>query len=261
MKPTVLLTNDDGYQSPGIHAIREKLIKEGFKVITITPDRNMSGTSHSLTFTRPLKIQKVSDDFYYIVDGTPADCVHLGINIVLEGKKPDILVSGINTGPNIGNDVFYSGTVGAAREGCLFGIPSVALSVSSSKNPDFKTVAELSIPIIKAVEIYRLPKGTFLNVNIPIIPKENIKGYLLTKQGRSAYKEEIVKYLSPSKEEYFWIGGEEELTEECQPGTDYTAVKEGYVSITPIRLDLTDYEGLEFLDRENFIGKLRELQK
>lgn len=256
MKPKVLITNDDGYQSPGVHAIREKLIEQGFETITITPDRNMSGTSHSLTFTRPLKIQRISEDFYYIVDGTPADCVHLGINIILEGKKPDILVSGINTGPNIGNDVFYSGTVGAAREGCLFGIPSVAISVSSSKNPDYKTVAELSIPIINTVLKFGLPKGTFLNVNVPIIPKEKIKGYLLTKQGRSAYKEEIVKYLSPSKEEYYWIGGEEELKEECQPGTDYTAIKEGYISITPIRLDLTDYEALKILDLQNFIGKI-----
>lgn len=259
MKPKVLITNDDGYQSPGVHAIREKLIEQGFETITITPDRNMSGTSHSLTFTRPLKIQKMSEDFYYIVDGTPADCVHLGINIILGGQKPDILVSGINTGPNIGNDVFYSGTVGAAREGCLFGIPSIALSVSSSKNPDYKTVAELAIPIIKTVSIYGLPKGTFLNVNIPTIPKQQIKGYLLTKQGRSAYKEEIVKYLSPSKEEYYWIGGEEELTEECQPGTDYTAIKEGYVSITPIRLDLTDYDALKTLDQENFIGKIERI--
>lgn len=259
MKPKVLITNDDGYQSPGVHAIREKLIEQGFETITITPDRNMSGTSHSLTFTRPLKIQKIHEDFYYIVDGTPADCVHLGINIILEGKKPDILVSGINTGPNIGNDVFYSGTVGAAREGCLFGIPSVAISVSSSKNPDYKTVAELSIPVINTVLKFGLPKGTFLNVNVPIIPKEKIKGYLLTKQGRSAYKEEIVKYLSPSKEEYYWIGGEEELTEECQPGTDYTAIKEGYISITPIRLDLTDYEALKVLDAQNFIGKIERI--
>lgn len=161
MKPKVLITNDDGYQSPGVHAIREKLIEQGFETITITPDRNMSGTSHSLTFTRPLKIQKIHEDFYYIVDGTPADCVHLGINIILEGKKPDILVSGINTGPNIGNDVFYSGTVGAAREGCLFGIPSVAISVSSSKNPDYKTVAELSIPVINTVLKFGLPKEHF----------------------------------------------------------------------------------------------------
>ncbi|MCX7738328.1 MAG: 5'/3'-nucleotidase SurE [Hydrogenothermaceae bacterium] len=256
MKPKVLITNDDGYQSPGVHAIKERLIQEGFSTITITPDRNMSGTSHSLTFTKPLKIQKISEDFYCIVDGTPADCVHLGINVILGGKKPDLLVSGINTGPNIGNDVFYSGTVGAAREGCLFGIPSVALSVSSSKNPDYRSAAEMVIPIIKVVEDFGLPKGTFLNVNIPVIPKDQIKGYLLTRQGRSAYKEEIVKYLSPSKEEFFWIGGEEELMGGCQPGTDYTAIKERYISITPIRLDLTDYGALELLEKQNFLAKI-----
>ncbi|MGC9120968.1 MAG: 5'/3'-nucleotidase SurE [Sulfurihydrogenibium sp.] len=256
MKKLIFLTNDDGYQSKGLLSMRETLIKAGFEVVTVTPDRNMSGTSHSLTFTRPLKIVKLEENFYYVADGTPADCVHLGLNVILEGKKPDLLVSGINTGPNIGNDVFYSGTVGAAREGTLFDIPSIAFSVGSSKNPNYPEIAEVGLKIVKAVMLKGLPKGVFLNVNIPTIPKNQIKGFLLTKQGRSAYKEEIVKYLSPSKEEYYWIGGEEALLEECQPGTDYTAVKEGFVSITPIKLDLTDYLAIETLDKENFLSEI-----
>lgn len=244
----VLLTNDDGYQSDGILQIRKALIDANFDVVTISPDRNMSGTSHSLTFTRPLKIVKKEENFYYIVDGTPADCVHLGVNVILK-EKPDLLVSGINTGPNIGNDIFYSGTVGAAREGTLFGIPSIAFSVASSKNPDFENASKIALKIIKKVIKKGLPKGTLLNVNIP----NNPKGYLLTKQGRGAYKEEIVKYLSPSKEEYWWIGGEEALFEECESGTDYTAIKNGFVSITPIKLDLTDYDSLTFLDETGFL--------
>ncbi len=256
MKKVVFLTNDDGYQSKGLLAIREELLKSGYEVITVTPDRNMSGTSHSLTFTRPLKIVELEKNFYYIADGTPADCVHVGLNIILKDKKPDILVSGINTGPNIGNDVFYSGTVGAAREGTLFDIPSIALSVGSSKNPNYQEIAQVGIKIVNAVAIKGLPKGVFLNVNIPTIPKNQIKGFLLTKQGRSAFKEEIVKYLSPSKEEYYWIGGEEALLEECQPGTDYTAIKEGFVSITPIKLDLTDYSAMELLDKENLVSEI-----
>jgi len=259
VKKIVFLTNDDGYQSKGLQAIRNRLIEENFRVITVAPDRNMSGTSHSLTFTRPLKIEKIEEDFYYIVDGTPADCVHLGLNVILQNQKPDLLISGINTGPNIGNDVFYSGTVGAAREGTLFCIPSVAFSVGSSKNPNFEDVSKVAVKIVKALLIKNLPKGTFLNVNIPTIPAEKIKGFLLTKQGRGAYKEEIVKYLSPSKEEYYWIGGEEALLEECSPGTDYTAVKDGYVSITPIRLDLTDHKAIDILDKENFISEIVRL--
>ena len=251
-KYKVLLVNDDGYLSEGLNAIRNVLIEKGFEVVTVAPDRNMSGTSHSLTFTRPLKIEKYKENFYYVVDGTPADCVHLGYYIILKEQKPDILISGINTGPNLGNDIFYSGTVGAAREGTLFGIPSVALSPASSKNVNFKKLADLSLKIINQVLHKGLPKGTFLNVNFPV--GKEIKGFQLTRQGRGAYKEEIKEYISPSKEKYYWIGGEEALSEECEKGTDYTAVKEGFVSITPIKLDLTDYKGLEELDDNNFLA-------
>ncbi|WP_457639826.1 5'/3'-nucleotidase SurE [Persephonella sp.] len=249
----VLLVNDDGYHSKGLLLLREKLIQEGFKVITVTPDRNMSGSSHSLTFTRPLKIEKLEEDFYFIVDGTPADCVHLGFHVILEGKKPDVLVAGINTGPNLGNDIFYSGTVGAAREGTILGIQSVAFSPSSSKNPDFGEMSKLAVKIIRQVIYKGLPEKVFLNVTFPNIPAQQIKGYKLTRQGRSAYKEQIKKYISPSNEIYYWIGGEEALDEECEKGTDYTAVKEGYVSITPIRLDLTDYRGIELLEKMDFL--------
>ncbi len=252
-KYLIFLTNDDGYLSEGLNTLRIKLLNSGFEALTVTPDRNMSGTSHSLTFTRPLKIEKKEDNFYIVVDGTPADCVHLGYHIILKRKKPDLLISGINLGPNLGNDIFYSGTVGAAREGTLFGIPSIAVSPASSKNPDFELIADITVKIAKKVLHNGIPAGVFLNVNVPVLPVSEIKGYLLTKQGRGAYKEEILEYISPSKEKYYWIGGEESLKEECEPGSDYTAVKEGFVSITPIRLDLTSYEALEILDKKDFL--------
>ena len=254
-KYRVLLVNDDGYHSEGVLTLRDILIKNSFDVTTVTPDRNMSGSSHSLTFTRPLKIVKLDryENFYYIVDGTPADCVHLGYHVILKEKKPDILISGINTGPNLGNDIFYSGTVGAAREGTLLGIPSIAISPASSKNPDFKTIAEVSLKIIKKVLHTGLPEKTFLNITVPNTEKGKIKGFMITKQGRGAYKEEIKKYISPSKEIFWWIGGEETLEEQCEPGSDYTAVKEGFVSITPLRLDLTDYQSLKKMEEDFLI--------
>ena len=244
-KIKVLLVNDDGYYSEGIRAIRNLMKERGFEVITITPDRNMSGSSHSLTFTRPLKIVQLEKDLYYIEDGTPADCVHLGYYIVLGGEKPDILVSGINTGPNLGNDIFYSGTVGAAREGTILGIPSIAISPSSSKNPNYKELAEISLDIIEKVLKNGLPEKTFLNLSIPNIPKNQIKGIKITKQGRGAYEEEIREYISPSGIKYYWIGGRENFTEKCEENSDYTTVREGYISITPVEIDLTAYDKID----------------
>ena len=253
-KIKVLLVNDDGYYSEGIRTIRNLMKKRGFEVITITPDRNMSGSSHSLTFTRPLKIVQLEEDLFYIEDGTPADCVHLGYHIVLGGEKPNILVSGINTGPNLGNDIFYSGTVGAAREGTILGIPSVAISPSSSKNPNFNELSEISLDIIEKVVKNGLPEKTFLNISIPNIPKNHIKGIKITKQGRGAYKEEIREYISPSGIKYYWIGGRENFTEICEENSDYTTVKDGYISITPVEVDLTAY------DKINEIRKIIELE-
>ena len=246
---TVLVINDDGYRSDGILAIRKKLKERGYRVITVAPDRNMSGSSHSLTFTRPLRIVKVEEDFYYIEDGTPADCVHLGYFVILKERKPDILVSGINTGPNLGNDIFYSGTVGGAKEGTFLGFPSVAISPSSSNVKSYDDLADISMPIIETVLEKGLPTKTLINVSIPTIPKEKIKGIKITKQGRGAYEEKVKEYISPSGYKYYWIGGRENLTAECEENSDYTAVKNGYISITPIKIDLTDYENIENLNK------------
>ncbi len=245
MEYDILLVNDDGYHSDGIKTIRKVLKEKGYKVLTITPDRNMSGSSHSLTFTRPLRIVKLEDDFYYVEDGTPADCVHLGYHVLLKGKKPKILVSGINTGPNLGNDIFYSGTVGAAREGTILGIKSIALSPASSQNPNYYDISILALDIIEKIIKNGLPEKTFLNISFPNIPKEEIKGIKITKQGRGAYEEEIKEYISPSGYKYYWIGGKENLSAECEKNSDYTAVKNGYISITPIKVDLTAYSEMD----------------
>jgi len=241
----ILLVNDDGYHSEGVRTIRRILIRKGYKVLTVTPDRNMSGSSHSLTFTRPLRIVKLREHFYYVEDGTPADCVHLGYHVLLNRKKPKILVSGINTGPNLGNDIFYSGTVGAAREGTILGIKSIALSPASSKNPNYYEISLLALDIIKKIIENDLPEKTFFNISFPNIPKDQIKGIKITKQGRGVYEEEIKEYISPSGYKYYWIGGKENLSAECDENSDYTAVKNGYISITPITTDLTAYSKME----------------
>ncbi len=251
----ILLVNDDGYRSEGLLAIREFLKEKGFTVITVAPDRNMSGSSHSLTFTRPLRIVKLEDDFYYIEDGTPADCVHLGYFVILKKKKPDILISGINTGPNLGNDIFYSGTVGAAREGRFLGFNSVAISPSSSNVKDYKTLAKLSYPIIETVLKKGLPEKVFFNISIPTISEKDIKGIKITKQGRGAYEEEVKEYISPSGYKYYWIGGRENLSGVCDENSDYTAVKNGYISITPITTDLTAYSYMEDIEK-NYLKEL-----
>jgi 5'-nucleotidase len=245
LKYDVLLVNDDGYHSEGVKTIRRILKRNGYKVLTVTPDRNMSGSSHSLTFTRPLRIVKLKKDFYYIEDGTPADCVHLGFHVLLKRKTPKILVSGINTGPNLGDDIFYSGTVGAAREGTLLGIKSIALSPASSKNPNFKEISYMALDIIKKIIERGLPDKTFLNISFPNLPRTEIKGIKITKQGRGVYEEEIKEYISPSGEKYYWIGGKENLSAECDENSDYTAVKNGYISITPIKTDLTAYSEMD----------------
>jgi len=252
MNYDILLVNDDGYLSEGIITIRKVLKDNGYKVLTITPDRNMSGSSHSLTFTRPLRIVKLEDDFFYVEDGTPADCVHLGFNVLLKKKKPKILVSGINTGPNLGDDIFYSGTVGAAREGTLLGIKSIALSPASSNNPNYMDISILSLDIIEKVIKFGIPEKIFFNISFPNIPKEEIKGIKITKQGRGVYDEEIKEHTFAPGYKYYWIGGKENLSAECDEDTDYTAVQDGYISITPITTDLTAYNEFESI-KINFL--------
>lgn len=242
--PLFLLTNDDGYFSEGIKALREKLRSLG-RVITVAPDRNLSGVGHSLTFTQPLRIRRVDEDFWTVIGGTPADCVHFGYYLFLEGKKPDLVCSGINEGPNLGEDITYSGTVSGAMEGRILGIPSIAFSAFGREDVDFSQMAEVAKKVVLKVLERGVPEDTYLNVNIPNLPEEEIKGFMLTRQGRRAYKEKVLKLSDPSGRPLYWITAEE-FGWHLEEGTDYWAVYHGYVSITPLQLDLTNYRAMEY---------------
>ncbi|MEJ7619731.1 MAG: 5'/3'-nucleotidase SurE [Aquificaceae bacterium] len=242
--PLFLLTNDDGYFSEGIKALREKLRSLG-RVITVAPDRNLSGVGHSLTFTQPLRIRRVDEDFWTVIGGTPADCVHFGYYLFLEGKKPDLVCSGINEGPNLGEDITYSGTVSGAMEGRILGIPSIAFSAFGREDVDFSQMAEVAKKVVLKVLERGMPEDTYLNVNIPNLPEEEIKGFMLTRQGRRAYKEKVLKLSDPSGRPLYWITAEE-FGWHLEEGTDYWAVYHGYVSITPLQLDLTNYRAMEY---------------
>ncbi|MEN3029146.1 MAG: 5'/3'-nucleotidase SurE [Aquificaceae bacterium] len=243
--PTFLLTNDDGYFSEGIRALREELRNLG-RVITVAPDRNLSGVGHSLTFTQPLRIRRVEEDFWTVIGGTPADCVHFGYYLFLEGRKPDLLCSGINEGPNLGEDITYSGTVSGAMEGRILGIPSVAFSAFGREEIDFTEMAKVAKEVVLKVLEGGMPEDTYLNVNIPNLRREEIRGFLLTRQGRRAYREKVLKLSDPSGRPLYWITAEE-FGWHLEEGTDYWAVYQGFVSITPLQLDLTNHKAIERL--------------
>ena len=248
--PLILLTNDDGYFSEGIRALREALKPLG-RVVVVAPDRNLSGVGHSLTFTMPLKLRKVEEDYYTVVDGTPADCIHLGYYVILEGKKPDLVCAGINEGPNLGEDITYSGTVSGAMEGRILGIPSVAFSAFGREDIMFPEIAKSCKRVVEKVLEGGIPEDTYLNVNVPNLREEEIRGIKITRQGKRKYKEKVFKYIAPYGEPLYWIAAEE-FGWSPEEGTDYWAVLNGYISVTPLQLDLTNYRAMEeikFIER------------
>ncbi len=247
--PTILLTNDDGYFSEGIKTLREALRPLG-RVVVVAPDRNLSGVGHSLTFTMPLKMRKVEEDFYTVIGGTPADCIHLGYHVLLDGKKPDVVCAGINEGPNLGEDITYSGTVSGAMEGRILGIPSVAFSAFGREDIMFDEIALWCRKIVERILDRGMPEDTYLNVNVPNLRAEEIKGVKVTRQGKRDYREKVFRYIAPYGEPLYWIAAEE-FGWRAEEGTDYWAVLNGYVSVTPLQLDLTNYEaadGIKFLE-------------
>ena len=241
--PLILLTNDDGYFSEGIRALREALKPLG-RVVVVAPDRNLSGVGHSLTFTMPLKLRKVEEDYYTVVDGTPADCIHLGYYVILEGKKPDLVCAGINEGPNLGEDITYSGTVSGAMEGRILGIPSVAFSAFGREDIMFSEIAKSCKKVVEKVLEGGMPEDTYINVNVPNLRVEEIRGIKITRQGKRKYKEKVFKYIAPYGEPLYWIAAEE-FGWSPEEGTDYWAVLNGYISVTPLQLDLTNYRAME----------------
>jgi len=232
----ILITNDDGIFAPALQRLREALAALG-RVVVVAPDRDQSATSHSLTLHRPFRIRSHGDDMYS-VDGTPTDCVVTAYYGLLEAA-PDMVISGINHGPNMGEDVFYSGTVAAAIEGTLQGAPSIAASLVTRELTDFADPARFIARLARQVLDHGLPRRGLLNVNLPHRPWGEIGGVEITRLGSRVYRDTLVKKVDPRGRDYYWIGGEDPVWE-AQPGTDFHAVSEGRISVTPLRLDLTD---------------------
>lgn len=242
----ILITNDDGIQSEGIKVLYEE-IKKKHRCVVVAPDRERSAISRALTLYRPLRVEKINGDFYS-VDGTPTDCVNLAVNSLFK-KKIKMVVSGINKGPNMAEDVTYSGTVSAAMEGLLLGIPSIAISCSSRENFIFETSAKVALNIIDIVLKKGLPPDTLLNINVPNVSFNEIKGIKITRLGKKKYSDTVIEKLDPRGKKYYWLAGEE-IGYEPLENTDLEAVYNGYVSITPIHLDLTNYTVIEELKKD-----------
>ncbi len=241
----ILISNDDGIHAEGIKALAEAMEAIG-EVYVVAPDRERSAASHSLTLHRPLRVSKVSERCY-AVDGTPTDCINLAVNGVL-GFTPDLVVSGINRGGNLGDDITYSGTVSAAMEGTLLGIPSFAISLvlDYDEEGDYRPAARFATRLASYILDHGLPKDTLLNVNVPNVA--DIKGYRITKQGRRIYGEAIVEKVDPRGKKYYWIGtNSTKWYDEAE--SDFKAIEDHYISVTPIHLDLTNYASMEELKR------------
>ncbi len=236
----ILVTNDDGIHSPALMQLRSQLSAFG-RVTVVAPDRNQSATSQSLTLHRPLRIHPHGDEVYS-VDGTPADCVLIAFHGMLI-DKPDLIVSGINHGPNMGEDVFYSGTVAAAIEGVLQGVPAIAASLVTRELTDFAEPAAIVGGIVRQVLERGLPKALLLNVNIPYRPRAELRGIQLTRLGSRVYQDTLVKKVDPRGKDYYWIGGEDPIWKPIE-GTDFHAVHAGFVSVTPMQLNLSDSDAM-----------------
>jgi len=238
----ILVTNDDGIHSPGLHALADRLA-EIARVVVVAPDRERSAVGHALTLHSPLRAEEIRPD-YFAVDGTPTDCVNLGVHGLLP-RRPALVVSGINKGGNMGDDITYSGTVSAAMEATLMGVPAFAVSLSGSDFApgDFAAAAEFSQALARRILERQLPPDTFLNVNVPAGRPRTVA---LTRQGKRSYGESVVEKLDPRGRKYYWIGGGD-LGFENTPGTDFHAVHSGSISVTPLHLDLTKCRSVESL--------------
>jgi 5'-nucleotidase len=239
-RPRILITNDDGIHSEGIEALESALSDVG-DIYVVAPASEQSGASHSLTLSRPLRIRQL-DERHWTVDGTPTDCVTFAVNQILQpDARPHICVSGINHGANMGDDASYSGTVAGAMEATILGVPGIAFSLTASRDLDFSQSTRIAREITLKALAEGIPPGTLLNVNIPTGPA---KGIRLTKQGFKAARPVISEHIDPRGKLYYWIG---EVREgfRAEGGTDFEAIDEGYVSVSPMRSDLTDYKALE----------------
>jgi 5'-nucleotidase len=244
MPPLILVTNDDGVHAPGIIALFKAMRELGDAYI-VAPDRERSAVGHALTLHRPLKVEELRDKVFSI-NGTPTDCVALAVHKILP-RKPDMIASGINKGANLGDDVTYSGTVSAAMEGTILGVPSFAISIAGERPFHYDTAVPFAVEFGRYILEKSLPYDTLLNVNVPNLQKrEMIRGTKFTTQGKRVYDNAIQEVSSPWGEKHYWIGGGTPYWEQGED-MDIQAVLDGYVSVTPVHLDLTNYAALEYL--------------
>ena len=239
----ILISNDDGYQAPGIRALAEALSAIA-RVTVVAPDRDRSGASNSLTLDSPIRARRM-DDGVTCVNGTPTDCVHLAITGLLD-TEPDMVIAGINAGANLGDDVLYSGTVAAAMEGRFLGLPAIAVSLASEKPRHYDTAAGVALDLVKRLQSDTLPADTILNVNVPDVPADRLGSMQATRLGHRHKSEPVIPMEDPRGRPVYWVGPAG-LEQDAGPGTDFHAVRTGHVSVTPLDVDLTRYTALELV--------------
>lgn len=237
----ILISNDDGYMAEGLRILAKNLADLG-DITVVAPDRNRSGASNSLTLENPLRLNKLENGVYR-VEGTPTDCVHLAITGLLE-DEPDMVVSGINAGANLGDDVLYSGTVAAAMEGRFLGLPAIAISLVGNDASHYETAAWVAHKLVSELQQTALPANTILNVNVPNLPIDQLTGFETTRLGFRHKAEPVIKEFDPRGRAMYWVGpaGEEQ---DAGPGTDFDAIRRGAVSVTPLQIDLTHYAAID----------------
>lgn len=258
----LLISNDDGILSLGVRSLANALAEAGHEIIVVCPDRERSATGHALTMHKPLRVEPIETVFHpkiqaWACSGTPSDCIKLALGGLLE-TPPDYVLSGINHGGNLGTDVLYSGTVSAAMEGVIEGIPSIAFSLTSSTYRDFEPAARFAQILLEHLEKHPLPKLMLLNVNIPAVSQAEIAGVAITKQGVRRYYDTFDKRVDPRGKTYYWLAGEvlENISEEIALASvvhelpaDVEAIRQNYITVTPLQYNLTDLNGLEFLQQ------------
>lgn len=244
-KPTLLLTNDDGIAAPGLYALAQELRKIG-EVVVVAPSAERSAVGHAITLSDPLRVWDYERDgslYGYAVNGTPADCVKIAYCAILD-RKPDVVVSGINLGINTGINTIYSGTVSAATEGAILGIPSFAISLTTYRDPDFRFAGKFARKLTHILLEKGLPKGIYLNVNVPACPEGEIKGVSITRQGMAVFKEEFDRRIDPHGRVYYWLTGQK-VDKETDKNVDDGAILAKMISVTPVHYDLTQYDFIE----------------
>lgn len=240
----ILLSNDDGYSAPGLD-ILAKTLGQIAEIVVVAPERNRSGASNSLTLDRPLTVRQAANGFFY-VNGTPTDCVHLAVTGLLD-PLPDMVISGINDGANMGDDTIYSGTVAAAMEGYLLGIPSIAVSMAKHAPQHFDTAARVVLDMVTRFQSNAFPPPVLLNINVPDLPFDQLGGMKVVRLGKRHKAEPVIRWVTPRNETVYWVGAAG-AAQDAGDGTDFNAIEQGMVTVTPLQIDLTQYAQLDALD-------------